>query len=414
MRFFNPLTIEAMNNKFRITILTVLLPALFLLLSFQGCKKSSETPDPVQPDAALVLKGKVIHATTHAGIANATVYLAGQTLVTDAAGWYTCNCKTIASGDYDVRVTANGYGYGFASATIDNNAAVVNTIVLKPLAEATVVGSAGGIVTIIDPESLFTGNVNYLMIPAGAFSSNVNVSFTRFAGVDVPGYAPASLLNLCTVNLAPEGTIAAQPVELRFPLPFNGAEINSLPLLRYDFATNTWNNTGLNAQISGSENYAIVQVTEFGTYSLGVSGSYVETSGTSGPVNTLELSTSQSMVDFHFLASSAFQSVPFTISPVYLKNLASQNTRIHGARVSFSDSTTYLFNYIGSKPDSLAPVKSTLTGYYRWVPKVSYSTREMPVTITLRDVAVIGTITKETYTDACGWLYVHDQGGGGK
>jgi hypothetical protein len=404
-----------MNKRFRITLLSVLVPAMLVLLLFQGCKKDSDPSGPAPQDAALWLKGVVVDAATHAGIANATVYIGTTVLTTDAGGRYSADCKSLGLGTYDVRVKAAGYGYGFASAQVNQSAAMVNTIALKPLEEPSTVGAAGGLVMVYDNESLIPASQDFLIIPAGAFNSDVHVSLTRFTGADVPGYAPAGMLNLCAINLSPAATIPAVPVELRFALPFNGIEINTLPLLRYDFETNTWSNTGLSAVVNGSENTATVQVQEFGTYSLAVTGSFTETNGTSGASATRDLNPAQSSVDLKYLASNEYAGgVPPTICAAYLKNLASQNTRLNGIRVSFSDSTTCIFNYIGTKPDSLAPVKSTMTGYYRWSPRVSNATREMPVTITLRDVSVAGTIVKEVFTDVSAWQYVHDQGGGGK
>ena len=105
---------------------------------------------------------------------------------------------------------------------------------------------------------------------------------------------------------------------------------------------------------------------------------------------------------------------PSTISVPYLKNIASQNTRINGIRANFTDPTSFTLNYIGSKPDSLVPTKSTLAGYYRWVPKVTYVTQDMPMTTTIHGVSASGIIQKQVYLPVIGYVYVHDQGGGGK
>jgi hypothetical protein len=38
----------------------------------------------------------------------------------------------------------------------------------------------------------------------------------------------------------------------------------------------------------------------------------------------------------------------------------------------------------------------------------------MPMSVAVNGVTATGIIYKELFTDACGWQYTHDQGGGGK
>jgi hypothetical protein len=405
-----------MKRTIRITIFFALLPAFFLLLLTEGCKKASDTTGPEQQSSEFWLKGSVVDAKTHAAIANARVYFAGQPiLTTDAKGLYKVSCTTIGSGTYDVRVMADGYGFGFASATIANNAAMVNTIGLTPLEEPVLIGSAGGIIRMTDPESLAPGSQTTLTIPADALPANTKVTLTRFTGIDVPGYAPASTLNLGTVNIGPAGTVSGKAMELRFALPFTDATVDNLPLLRYDFDANSWVNTGSLAQVDHAANAATVQVSAFGTYSLAVTGSFSELNGSSGTSVTLPLDPASSSLDFSYQASNEYPGgTPATISAAWLKNIASQNTRINGTRISFNDLTVFTYNYIGYKPDSLAPAKSTSAGYYRWVPRVSYATQEMPMTTTIHGVTASGIMQKKVYSPASGYQYVHDQGGGGK
>jgi hypothetical protein len=237
---------------------------------------------------------------------------------------------------------------------------------------------------------------------------------TRFTGIDVPGYAPTGFLNLCTVNIGPAGVAATKEMELRFALPFDTPIVSQLPLMLYDFTSNSWTNTGAYAVVDHSTGIATAKIAAFGTYSLATAGSFTEEPGISGTPGILELSKTESSVDLSYLAKNEYPGgIPATVSMNYLKNIASQNTKIHGCRVSFSDSTTCLFNYIGTRPDSIPGTKST-TAYYRWVPKVSYVPQDIPMTTTINDVTVNGIIQKELYSDASGWVYAHDQGGGGK
>ncbi|MDP1620797.1 MAG: hypothetical protein Q8M08_00515 [Bacteroidales bacterium] len=402
-----------MKTNIRISLLLVLLPAFFLLLLTGGCKKASDTTPPEQPGGDFLLKGSVVNAVTLKGIANARVYFAGTTiLTTDANGRYQVSCNTTGSGSFDVRVMADGFGFGFATATIEKNAAMVNTIMLNPLAEPVLIGSAGGAVMVTDPEGIVTGSKTTLSIPAGAFSGNVNVTLTRFTGIEVPGYAPANMLNLCAVNLGPTGMVAGKAAELRFAMPFADQSVNSLPLMRYDFEGNNWVNTGTVAQVDHTTKVATVQVNEFGTYSLAVAGSFSESNGSGSPV-TVALDPALSNVDFSYLAKNEYpDGTPQSVSLSYLKNIASQNTRINGARVSFNNVTTFTLNYIGAKPDSLAPAGSA--GFYRWVPRVIVSAQAMPMTTTINGLTTNGIIRKDVYSPAIGYQFVHDQGGGGK
>ena len=407
---------KVMKRNTRITALSILLPAIFLLVLAGGCKKSSDPPASEPPVSDLWLKGSVINAQTHAPIVNAQVYFSGQSmLTTDVDGIYRVSCKAVTNGTYPVRVKAEGFGYGFATATIASDAAMVNSILLNPLATAVSIGPAGGILTVADPESYTSGGQTTLVVPQGAFTAGINVSFTRFTGVDVPGYAPANLLNLGTVNLAPAGTVASKPVELQFAMPFTDAGVTSLPLMRYDFETNNWVNTGIVANVNTTSNTASAMITTFGLYSLAVTGSFSEPGSTSGATVNQQLDPKQSYIGLTYQASIEYPGgIPATVSPAYLRNLASQNTAIGGTRTSFSDATTLGYNYIGTKPDSLAPVKSTNSSYYRWVPNVSYSPQAVSVTTIIHGTTATGIIHKQQYTASSFWQYVHDQGGGGK
>lgn len=405
-----------MKTNIRTIFNFAILPALFLLLFAAGCQKASDTNTPDPQGGEFWLKGSVIDAKTQLGIANARIVFDDKTvLTTDAAGVYKIDCNTLSSGSFDIRAMANGYGFGFASATIGDGSAMVNTIVLTPVSEPVSIGASGGTISIADPESIAADGKTILVVPAGTFTGSTGVTLTRFTGIDVPGYAPANMLNLCAVNLGPAGTAANNPVELRFALPFNNPAADNLPLLKYDFETNTWINTGVVALVNHTTNIATVQVTAFGTYSLAVAGSFTETNGTSGTAITLPLDRSLNSVNLTFQGKNEYPAgIPATISLPYLKNVASQNTKINGIRVSFKDLTTVTFNYIGSKPDSLAPVKSTAAGFYRWMPKVIYAPQDMPMTTMIHGTTVTGIIQKHVYSGDCGYEFVHDQGGGGK
>jgi hypothetical protein len=410
------ITFETMKRNIILTILTSLLLAFLILAGSEGCKKSDDSFIPNTQTSKLWLKGSVVNAETNQGIANANVFIAGLTgLTTDANGFYQVDIDPLSTGAWEVRAIANGFGYGSTVAEIGDNIAVVNVIRLKPLSAPVQVGSAGASLNVLDPEAIVPNSRTILNIPAGAFTQNTNVTLTRFTGNGVPGYAPGNMLNLGTVNLGPEGTITAVPVELIIPMPATNVLADNLPLLLYNPETNIWTITGLFAQVDHANHLATVHVTTFGTYSLGIEGSFTETAGTAGPVTKVSLDPDKSSIDFSYLALNNYPGgTPPEISLVYLKNVVSQNTIIHGVRTSFVDYTVVTVNYIGHKPDSLGGGKSTNAGYYRWIPEVSYNNQEMPMSITIEGTGINGIIQKEIFLDSSYWEYVHDQGGGGK
>ena len=92
---------------------------------------------------------------------------------------------------------------------------------------------------------------------------------------------------------------------------------------------------------------------------------------------------------------------------MWITNIAAQFNHI-----SFEESTSLTFQYIGTKPDSIPGSKAA--GYYRWVPKVTYATQTVPTTTVISGESTTGTIGQQMYAPASGYEYVHDQGGGGK
>jgi len=404
-----------MKTNLMKAVFTVLLPVFFVMLILQGCKKESDPNVSDQP-GDFMLKGSVIDAVTGTGIAGATVWFEGQAaLATDANGVYRMDCIKAGYGSFDVIVKADGYGYGFTSAAISKDAAMVNTIFLAPLSATVPVGPAGRVIPAGDPEGIVPGTVTSLTIPDGAFSGTVNVAFTRFTGVEVPGYAPAGNLNMGTVDIDLSGATPSKSMELQFAMPFSDPAVNTLPLLKFNVQRYSWENTGVAATIDQASHTATVQINSAGTYSLAIPGNFSETTGASGNSTTVDLDKALSAVDFTFQAVNDYPGgVPATISAVYLRNLASQNTLVNGSRTSFTAPTTLTFSYIGSKPDSVASVKSTHTGFYRWYPRVSYAVSDMPMSVTIHGATVNGTIRKQVYSPASGYQYVHDQGGGGK
>lgn len=405
-----------MKTRRRILLLPALLIALMLITSTQSCKKTDDPADPRPPAKGLILKGRVIDAQTLTGIPGATVYLSHSTvLTTNAGGEYQLDCTHMDPAEFEVRVMAAGYGYGYAPAKIEKNAATAGTIVLKKLSAAVMAGPSGATLLTDDPEAIIPDSRTVLTVPAGAFATPTALSLTRFTGAEVPGYAPVGFLNVCAVHIGPEGVTPAVPMELRFTLPFDFPNLNTLTLMRYSHGTDTWLPAYTQVPVGHATNTAVALLTETGTYCLAVPGSFAETAGTGSTPVLTDLSKSESLAEFSFTGKNEYTpGVPSDVSTLFLKNTASQNTRLYGLRTRFDASNQVLFNYIGSKPDSLAGGKSTSAGFYRWTPRASKTHRLMPVTITLSGIPVTGTIEKEFYTDACGWMYVHDQGGGGK
>ncbi len=399
----------------RVTALCLFVALASILILTQGCKKESG-PTGTVPADGLQLKGRVVDMATGAGIAGAQVrFGASATYTTDAAGWYQVSCKTAGNGTHDVRVAANGYGYGYAQATVTSNAAQVAVIPLRPLSPAVHIDQNGGVAAVYDFEGLNTGAYATLTVPPGALAASTGVTLTRIYGNEVPGYAPAGSLCLSAVILGPSGASASKEMTLLFPLPFTDATVATLPLLQYDFAAGSWTATGREATIDPSTGTATAKVGAFGTYCLAVPGTFGETNGTGSGAGSTQLDPTKTQTEFAFLGAFDIPGgVSGALSPAWLANLASQNTVLNGARTSLTDSTHVTFCYIGSKPDSIAPSKATSGGYYKWVPKAGYVLQSMPASISVHGASVSGIIRKELFSDACGWEYVHDQGGGGK
>lgn len=89
------------------------------------------------------------------------------------------------------------------------------------------------------------------------------------------------------------------------------------------------------ANVDQASKTAMVQVSQFSTYSLAVVGTFTEANGTSGASATYQLDPAQSSIDLAYLAKNEYPAgIPYSISLPYLKNTASQNTKVNGARVS--------------------------------------------------------------------------------
>lgn len=390
------------------------LSLLFLLLS-SGCKKESG-PTGTVPADGLLLKGRVVSLATGAGIAGATVrFGTSASYTTDAAGWYQVPCKTAGVGLHDVRVAASGYGYGFAQAAVTASTAMVAVITLRPLSPPVLMGQEGGVAAVSDYEGLEPGAYATLAVPPGALNSPTNVTMTRIYGNEVPGRAPDGSLCLAAVVIGPTGGAVTKDMTLLFPLPFTDATLSTLPVLQYDFTAGQWTSTATEATVDQASGIATAKVNAFGTYCLAVPGTFGESNGTGSGAGSTQLDPAKSQAEFAFLGTFDIPGgVSGALSPVWLANLASQNTVLNGARTSLTDSTHVSFCYIGSKPDSIAPSKATSGGYYKWVPKAGYVLQSMPASISVHGASVSGIIRKELFSDACGWEYVHDQGGGGK
>ena len=381
-----------------------------------SCTKSNDAGDPTVTADALWLHGHVVNGATHQPIFNATVEITGlTTLVTDATGSYALDVTGIAPGNYTVRARAEGYGYGSVMAQVSGNVAVANTIGLIPLSAPVTITPQGGSISTPDPEAIVTGSQTTVKIPANAFSENTNISLTRLTGSHVPGYPPVNNLNMGVFHLASAGLTPGLPVEVNIPLPLQNLQAVSLPLLKYDPVSDTWQPTGTEALIDHEAGIAMVNILAFGTYSLALPGNYNETLGNSGPQTDIKVDPDQSSVVLAFMAENDYPGgVPSAISSNYLANIASQNSCLHGIKVSFIDSTYVTVSYIGHKPDSVVTTKATSSGYYQWIPQVGTSWIEVPYTTVVDGISVSGIVHKELQVDSGYWQFIHDQGGGGK
>jgi len=359
-----------------------------------------------------MLKGRVVDATTGSGIV-ARVFIAGMSVTTNSEGVYEISSKLIGNGSWELLVEANEYGLATAIATITDDAAMVRTIRLAPLSNGATLGQSGGTLTVTDPESLTAGASAVLTVAPGTFTGTQAVLFNRLTGAGIPGYAPAGMLNLCAFSIAATAVVPAKPMTVTLPLPVADPSIATLSLLKFDPTTITWSVVnGTQAVVDPSTHTATVQVDAFGYFSLAISGSYSESAGNGSTPVTIDLDKTRSQISFSFTATGQYTSVPAGVSAAWLKNIASQNTKLNGERVAFDQTTEVMLNYIGYKPDSLTTTQSA--GYYRWMPRVTYTDYQMPVTASVNGMVITGTIGKRAYAPSSSYQFVHDQGGGGK
>jgi len=441
-----------MKTKVYITIALMAFIAITAVFWIQSCRKPVGTIDITIPTTKLLLKGKVIDNTTKIGITNATVTIKGIAVVsTDKNGIYTTEMDVSKYKEVEIYAKASGYGLGSTKAYINKEQICVNSIPLKKLNTPVTIGPSGGKIETNNNEGFKTNKIE-LIIPANAFSSNVNISVTPFEGIEVPGKINDAKLNLVTVNINSGERDPLLPVTLVFPMPISNLGIDRLPLLYFNENNYSWENTGKYAIINNADGTASVNITHFTTYSLAIYGRYIEELSQTTTINSIELDRSGSSKIIPWLAKVEYPSgIPDNISANWLKNVVSQNTEIGTGRVSFFDSTYTTINYIGYKPDSISKTKSTM-GCIRWV----WRTFVCPV-INLGDIIVSllfanywidinnngrvdqdemyiwkdvnndknvdkgetlpatevnGYVSTETYTDCGYWECIHDQGGG--
>ncbi len=401
-----------MKTRFRSAAILLVLP-LFMILLLQGCKKDSDTTTPSLQTGDLMLKGSVIDASTNSGM-GALVFIAGQTITAGNSGIYEINCKLLGAGTHDVLVATNEYSFGTAIATVQSDAALVRTVRLTPVTNAANIPASGGTITMADPESLLPEGTAIMTVAPGTFNGSTVMAFTRYTGADVPGYAPAGMLNLCTFRIDAVAVVPGKPLTVTLPLPVSAASAVNLALLKFDPASIGWTVvSGVTPTMNVAANTATVQVDAFGYYSLGLPGSFSETAGTATTPVTVDLDRGQSLIALSFNATTQFTgSIPYSVSTTWLKNLVSQNTKLYGERISFDLANELNLNYIGYKPDSV--VTSRSAGYYRWMPRVTYTDRTMPFTLAIDGAVVTGTIGKRAFVPSSAYQFVHDQGGGGK
>jgi hypothetical protein len=423
-----------MKKKIIIPIIALAFIAMAAVFWMESCKKAVKPIEPSQPPAStLYLKGKVIDFKTKKAIEGAVVEIVGIANVSsDKNGEYSIEAKTVKEKKIEVKATANGYGFASTFAQIEDDIAVVNRLMLLPLNSSIAIGVEGGVLESKNNEGLL-GNTIKLEIPPNAFDKTANISSTPFEGINVPGYAPDSMLNLVTVHLESDAGDPNIPLKLSFPLPFSAFILDSLPVLIFNQNEYLWQYSGHYAKINKSTSMAVSEVEIMGTYSLSVAGSINESFFEETDAGSKLLDETKSAYEFSWLAKVEYpEGIPDSLSPNWLKNVASQNIHSASGRVSLFDSTFTTINYIPYKPDSVSILKSTyLFGRWRWIPQVNSKLRCFQNYIYMwifsddnnNGVLDPGEVKRKIYylpfyicfivtNDESFWRYKHDQGGG--
>lgn len=423
-----------MKTKVYITITLMAFIAITAVFWIQSCRKPVGTIDITIPTTKLLLKGKVIDNTTKLGIANAIVTIKGIAEVnTDKDGVYTIEEDVSNYKEVEIYAKASGYGLGSTKAYINKEQICVNSIPLKKLNTPVTIGPSGGKIKTNNNEGFKTNKIE-LIIPANAFSSNVNISVTPFEGIGVPGLAPDSMLNLVTVHLESDGENPTLPLKLFFPLPFSVYLFDSLPVLIFNQDEFLWQYSGHYAQIDKVSGMAISEIESMGTFSLVVAGSYNEVPSGKIDKGSKLLDKNKSSYEYKWLAKVEYPNgIPDSISPNWLKNVVSQNTHFANGRVSFFDSTYTTINYIPYKPDSVSTLKSTNgciwvyhpkacwedQGHWEWVRIYRWTDLNGNGIYDLGEPLVLiggywvwNQVWKIVSYDCGYWECIHDQGGG--
>jgi hypothetical protein len=423
-----------MKKEIIIPIIAIAFIAMAAVFWMESCKKAVGPIEPAQPPAStLYLKGKVIDSKTKKAIEGAEVEIVGMTkVVSDKYGEYSIEAKNTQQNDIEVKATANGYGFASTFAQIENDIAVVNSLMLLPLNSSIAIGVEGGVVESKNNEGLL-GNTIILEIPPNAFEKTANISSTPFEGINVPGYAPDSMLNLVTVHLESDAGNPNVPLKLSFPLPFSAYLFDSLPVLIFNQDEYLWQYSGHYAQIDKSTSMAVTELETMGTISLVVAGSYNEVPSSTIDMGSKVLAKDKSSYEYKWLARVIYpEGIPDSLSPNWLKNVVSQNTRFESGRVSFFDSTNTVLNYVSFKPDSVSSYKSTNACLeWEYIPKACWEDKGHWEWVTIyfwndsnkngicdegelvdRGYWVWNEVWKIVSYDCGDWVCVHDQGGG--
>jgi len=407
------------TSKYLNLIIVIAIAGITFLIWKCETKKVGPTEPETNSLRELYLTGRVVDKETRNGIVNVDVQIGTDTkTTTDNQGYYKVKAMNVGSGTVNVLAHADGYGYGSTQAFIDlkNGGATVNIIPLLQLNSMVSVDITGGTISTINAEG-FSSNSITLNIPNGALDKTTSISVSSFEGIEVPGLPPQGYLNVITSHIEPDALVLNKKANLILPLPFVSETTDSLRLLYYIKETNKWQLENDYAVIDSSSNTASVQISHFGTYSLGINGRYEETLDNSQILGTYYLDTKNVFKTIGWMAGIEYPNgIPTGVSIRWLKNTVSQNTLIGSGRLSFFDTTFTIINYISIAPDSAQILSKNNSvncpsGYIK-VPIYRIIKKRVPESVFLmgRWTTIYNEITEQG--EQIGWYCKHDQGGG--
>jgi hypothetical protein len=324
-------------------VLPVFFVTLVLMLLLYGCRQSVE----IINNDNIIVSGKIIDSKTSEPISNAIVKISSYSTQSNKDGSFyfiVKNSNLIRSDSINFSISKGNYA-PYLKIIKKADLGLLPSISLIPYNTAVAVGTKGGSITIKETEGVSTDNAIKLTIPEGALATNTDISVTQLSGNNIPGTSPLSrlgVLNAGTVICQPLGTSFNTPAQISISLPVKQVPNSSLALLRFNQATNKWEDSGIKVTVNNEGTSVSGSISDCAIYSIGITGNLIPQSTASD--TTVLTKTAANMC---FQDSISFPNgISDNISLVWIKNIIYQN--ISGGFIDFYNSKCYDITNINS------------------------------------------------------------------